>query len=444
MFEIVYETIGCLEILIFLILIRKYIYLEKGFESTKGWRLFFGLFVLSQILGIVLDKSDEFNIFITFLFFIGYSFVTRPRNKIRAIFLVIPITGMMLSVIMVPYSIVYLFSDSMETIINANTTTWVWVDVAFWFVLIWFIIKGKTWRVKFNQVARYRVLARWERNLLNGTGMLLFLFFMLVVCIDSLGVPSAYAKGFVVSGMIAVVLLETAIVAMVMQGNHKMYFQNLAIVNEHYLKTQLEHFKTYQQTQIQTRRIRHDMKNHIACLYQLMQQQNFNEAKKYIAALNEQVEHIDHELHTGNDIVDAIVNEKRTLATQYNIHIVVDGQMGSLQVEAIELCTIFSNALDNAIEALMSSSIKTKEIQIDFKTKNLMQFIMFRNPIESGQYNEGLHSTKGDPIHHGFGLDNINLAVKKYNGQMACRVEEEAGQQYFVLEIILFFNEISH
>jgi hypothetical protein len=344
---------------------------------------------------------------------------------------------MMLSVVMIPFSIVYLFSASMETIINASTTTWVWLDVVFWLMFISFIIKGKAWRAKFNQV--HRVLARWERNLLNATGTLLFLFFMLIVCIDGLALPSVYAKGFVVAGMIAVALLETAIVAMVMQGNHKTYFQNLAMVNEHYLKAQLEHFKAYQQTQIQTRRIRHDMKNHIACLYQLMEQQNFSEAEKYIAALNEQVEHIDNELHTGNEILDAIVNEKSTLAKQYNIHITVNGQMGPSQVEAIELCTIFSNALDNAIEALIASSVKTKEIQIEFKTKNLMQLIMFRNPIDKGQCNEGFRSTKREPICHGFGLENINLAVKKYKGQMACRVETEEEQQYFILEIILFF-----
>ncbi|WP_312650242.1 sensor histidine kinase [Aminipila sp.] len=313
-------------------------------------------------------------------------------------------------------------------------------DIIFWISFILFLWKGKNWRRCFDEVIQNRTLSKWERNLINTTGLFLLMFSVLVVCVDEFKIASLYAKCFVGFSILIVAFLETSIIAMVIQGNGKTYFQQAAILNEHYLKAQLEHFRTYQETQRETRRVHHDMKNHIACLYNLILEGKYDETNKYILGLNTQIEQIDRELHTGNDIVDAIVNEKLANAKKDQISISIEGKLGYLTVDAMDLCTIFSNSIDNAVEALKESYVPEKEMQIQFKQQNAMQFLMFRNPVEQGKSTLTFSTTKGDYINHGFGLGNIRMAVEKYKGYMEYYLENDGKQNYFVLEIILFVH----
>ncbi|WP_277409406.1 sensor histidine kinase [Lacrimispora xylanisolvens] len=227
---------------------------------------------------------------------------------------------------------------------------------------------------------------------------------------------------------------------MVIQGNGKIYFQQTAVLNEHYLKVQLEHFKAYQETQKETRRVYHDMKNHINCVYNLIQQGRYEETGNYLMDLNTQIQNIKKELYTGNDIVDAIMNEKLSNASNNNISISIDGKLGYLPVNPIDLCTIFSNAADNGIEALKDSSILDKVLEIRFKKQGEMQWIMFRNPVKYSRAAFLPVTSKGDYSNHGFGLVNIRMAVEKYKGHMEYRLEADGDLTYFVLEILLFVH----
>lgn len=430
-----YSIIYSVEFLISLILISKYIYFEKGLKKRKDFIVFFSGFLISSFIVFFFNRSGNLNILLAFIFFIIYLFITRKKRKIRGIFLVFPISGMLFSFIILPIAFLYLFSSSMEKI----GSNWLMLfDVVFWICLGLFIWKGKKWRIKYDELAKNRFLAKWERNLLNAVGLFFLLFSMLIVSIDQMKIASLYAKCFVAFGIVIVIFLECSIIAMIIQGNNRQYFENVALLNEYYLKAQLKHFQIYQKMQKETRRVHHDMKNHITCLYSLIAEQKYEESKEYIQKLNEQVEHIDQELHSGNPIIDAILNEKNATAKQECIHITVDGRLGKVKMDAIDLCTIFSNALDNAMEALNSSNLEKKEIQVDLKTKNSIQFFKFQNPVEKSKRQDSFFTTKKDYKNHGFGLGNIRMTVEKYHGKMEYQVISKDGEDYFILEIMAF------
>lgn len=438
MFKEVYMFIGSIEIFILLILIGRYLYCEKLFHNSRTWYLFFGTFLFTEVAFGILDNSGVSKVVLPFFFFSIFIFITREKHKIRGLFLVVPIAGLMLSILIIPIFFLYLFSKSMNVIIETDTIWMGMFDIIFWISFILFLWKGKSWRKRLDEIINNRILSKWERNLINGTGLFLFIFSILVLSVDELKIASLYAKCFVGFGILIVIFLEASIIAMVIQGNGKTYFQQAAMINEHYLKTQLEHFKTYQETQRETRRVHHDMKNHIACLYNLIQEKKYEEAGKYITDLSAQVQQIDKELHSGNDIVDAILNEKYANAKKDHITIFIDGRFGCFPIAAIDLCTIFSNAIDNAVEALRNSSVSNKEIQIEFKQQNGMQFVRFQNPVEQSKSNHTFLTAKRDSINHGFGLGNIKMAVEKYKGQMDYHIETFRDQDFFILEIILF------
>ena len=437
MFEKVYMIMGCTELLLLMILIGKYIYFELFFKHLRSWCVYLVLFISFEILLCFYDKEGLVQIALSFAFFSGLVFLTRRSKKIRGLFIVIPIAGMIFSFVIIPVSLLFLFSESMSSIID-QSTAWMWVyDVIFWIGFCLFF-----WKVKkhLDELIMNRTLLNWERSLINMTGFFLFIFTLLLICVDDFKITSFYARCFAGSGIFIIAFLEASIIAMVIQGNGKVYFQQAAVLNEHYLKVQLEHFKTYQETQRETRRVYHDMKNHISCLHNLILQGRYEETGNYLMELNTQIQNINKELYTGNDIVDAIINEKLSNAVRDQISISIDGKLGYLAVDPIDLCTIFSNAADNGIEALRGSLISYKVLEIHFKRQGEMQWIMFRNPVKHRNPELLSVTTKGDCINHGFGLGNIRMAVEKYKGHMEYRLENEGDLQYFVLEILLFVH----
>lgn len=437
MLEKAYIVMGCTELLLIMILIGRYIYFEQLLHHIRSWCIYLTFFLICEVLTCFMNNESLTLIALPFVFFSGLIFFTRKSKKIRGIFITVPITGMIFSLLIVPVSLIFLFSESMISTID-HSSAWLWIyDVLFltgFFLFFWKVKK------RFDESVIDRALSNWERNLINMTGLFLFIFTMLIVCVDEFKIASFYSKCFVGSGIFIIIFMEASIIAMVIQGNGKIYFQQTAVLNEHYLKVQLEHFKTYQETQKETRRVYHDMKNHISCVYNLIQQGRYEETGNYLMDLNTQIQNIKKELYTGNDIVDAIMNEKLSIASNNNITISIDGKLGYLPVNPIDLCTIFSNAADNGIEALRDSHISDKVLEIRFKRQGEMQLIMFRNPVRRRGTAFLSVTTKGDYINHGFGLGNIRLAVEKYQGHMEYHLENEGDLQYFVLEILLFVH----
>ena len=437
MFEKAYLIMGCTELLLLMILISKYIYFEQLLHHVRSWCIYLMLFLVCEVLASFMNNGDLSQIALPFVFFSGIIFFTRKSKKIRGIFITVPVTGMILSLVILPVSLIFLFSGSMISTID-HSASWMWIyDILFLSGFFLFF-----WKVKrrFDESVINRTLSTWERNLINMTGLFLFIFTLLIVCVDEFKIASFYSKCFVGSGIFIIVILEASIIAMVIQGNGKIYFQQTAVLNEHYLKVQLEHFKAYQETQKETRRVYHDMKNHINCVYNLIQQGRYEETGNYLMDLNTQIQNIKKELYTGNDIVDAIMNEKLSNASNNNISISIDGKLGYLPVNPIDLCTIFSNAADNGIEALKDSSILDKVLEIRFKKQGEMQWIMFRNPVKYSRAAFLPVTSKGDYSNHGFGLVNIRMAVEKYKGHMEYRLEADGDLTYFVLEILLFVH----
>ena len=103
MLKLIYTTVGNLEILIFMLLIASYIYLEKGAFDRKWWRIFWGMFVSLEILTFLLDQTGEWCTIYPFLFLSGYLWSVRKVHRIRGLFLIVPITGIVVPVACVPF-----------------------------------------------------------------------------------------------------------------------------------------------------------------------------------------------------------------------------------------------------------------------------------------------------------------------------------------------------
>lgn len=441
MIESIYTILGTIEVFIFLLLIARFIFFEKGFQSKSGWIRFFCVFLVTQILGMFIDKGEMISIFLPFLFLVVYIIANREKHRIRGIFLLFPIVGIMFSIPTIMISFAYLFFNHRSMITENIEFVDIWMDAICMVFLMILFLKRKTWKKQYGELIENRVLEKWEKFIICFVGLFLLMLAILVLCVDELNLSSIYATVFVILGMMMMLLLLIAIAAIILQGNGKFYFQNTAKMNEYYLEAQLKHFRTYQEAQKETRRMKHDMKNHISCIYYLMKDKKYERAETYIEEIHTELQEIDKEIHCGNDIIDAIINEKYAVAAKQNIRIVCDGYTGTLKIRPIDLCSIVANAIDNAIEALDTKSIEDKVIKIEIKRHESIIYFTFVNEIESENNRiPDLRTKKRDTMNHGFGLKNINRVVQFYNGQVRYEVKFMGEKYFFVLEVMLFEN----
>ena len=106
-----------------------------------------------------------------------------------------------------------------------------------------------------------------------------------------------------------------------------------------------------------------------------------------------------------------------------------------LGLETVDLCTIFGNALDNAIESCEKiADWKQREIRLKVCRMQGFLAIYVENPYVQEPRREGerLLSTKRDQENHGYGLQGIREAVRRYGGEM----DTEMKDGFFTLTLL--------
>lgn len=151
MFEKAYLIMGCTELLLLMILISKYIYFEQLLHHVRSWCIYLMLFLVCEVLVCFMNNEDLSQIALPFVFFSGMIFFTRKSKKIRGIFLTVPVTGMILSLVILPVSLIFLFSGSMISTID-HSTAWMWIyDILFLIGFFLFFWKVKRRLIRFKK-----------------------------------------------------------------------------------------------------------------------------------------------------------------------------------------------------------------------------------------------------------------------------------------------------
>lgn len=163
---------------------------------------------------------------------------------------------------------------------------------------------------------------------------------------------------------------------------------------------------------------RHDIKNHLICLNNLLEQKKTEQAISYMSSLTNTVKQFDDPVQTGNEYADALLCVKYAEATAANIKLSLEMAIPPDGfIEPVDLCCILSNAFDNAIAACghltdgdkwITARAFTKQGQLVITVKNSKpHFVTVIN---------GEVFPKKITADHGLGLDTVNAVVEKYGG----------------------------
>ncbi|MDU7965048.1 MAG: ATP-binding protein [Clostridium perfringens] len=163
--------------------------------------------------------------------------------------------------------------------------------------------------------------------------------------------------------------------------------------------------------------------------------------KKYIDSLNLEIDKLNLGFNTGNEVLDVILNNKREKCVENNISLKVFIDFSKVNfIEYFDICTIFSNCIDNAIEACKKiKDNNNRYISLKCNCVNNFYIIKIENSKTNKikKLNGDFLTDKKDKFLHGIGLKNIKLALEKYNGEITI----EPSEDKFILKMLIPINQ---
>lgn len=208
---------------------------------------------------------------------------------------------------------------------------------------------------------------------------------------------------------------------------------------EQAFKAQYNYYKNYSENLEMMNIKYHDIKHQIEGL----KGENSAEKKEqWIRSIEEELEDFRPNYETGNYILDTILSSKLIKCKKLNIKFtcVVNGELLKF-LHILDLCNIFGNALDNAIEgAALVDSTQNRMIHLKVFSKCGFVYISLENsaPHKITMKNGYPVTTKEDRKNHGFGVKSIMHTIKKYHGEILFSSEEDmfSAQMIFPIKIV--------
>lgn len=201
------------------------------------------------------------------------------------------------------------------------------------------------------------------------------------------------------------------------------------------LKSQYDQYRNYQDSMEFIHVKYHDLKHQIAGL---RIETDEEKRKKWLDAMEEEVSTFETMQRTGNQVLDTILAAKIFHCRKNDISItcVADGKLLDF-MHVMDICSIFGNVLDNAIEHVTLIPEKEKRlIHVTVASRKNFVLIKVENYCDTPVYKDDralIKTTKADKDNHGFGLSSIRAAAEKYGGVV------DFGQQndWFYLTILI-------
>lgn len=180
------------------------------------------------------------------------------------------------------------------------------------------------------------------------------------------------------------------------------------------------------------KRIQHDLKNHLL----LIKENNVIKNTEYYNEVLEIVQN-DKTVLSGCNVFDVLINEKKKLAKVHGIAfqvLVIKDISGLNYIKERDLCSIFGNVLDNAIEN--ATGVVDAYVDIKVDVINYFFYMIISNSFDPKNIKEiagKLQSSKHNQDIHGIGLESVKISLEKCEGYMKI----EHYNSTFTVEIMI-------
>lgn len=222
--------------------------------------------------------------------------------------------------------------------------------------------------------------------------------------------------------------------------------RNRRAVLEKQIVSMEEHARELERLYSGVRSMKHDMKNQLAVLGNLiMRQDGVEEIPGYLEQLGRTLGKLDLPFQTGNTVVDSLLSMKYHEACEkipeirFEAHDLIFPK--ECRIQSTDICIILGNALDNAIEACekLPEDTASRECYIRLYSSCCQDMLLltvensFNGILKVDQDSSFPATTKPDSKAHGIGMHNIKTAAEQYQGG----VSWEADDGGFTLTVML-------
>lgn len=177
------------------------------------------------------------------------------------------------------------------------------------------------------------------------------------------------------------------------------------------------YYEQLERQQAQVRRLRHDMANHLQALASLP-----DEARaSYLEQLLDSPALHSARKWSDNNVVNAVLSAKAEQMEMEHIRADLSAPLPCLlPFTDVDLCALFANSLDNAIEACRKLPQAERRITLKARVDKGLFVLQVKNPRTGDLLREGgrFRTTKTDSSNHGLGLAGIESITEKYRGSM--------------------------
>lgn len=174
----------------------------------------------------------------------------------------------------------------------------------------------------------------------------------------------------------------------------------------------------------ETRMIRHDIKNHLTAVAMLIDDGKIEDARKYLDDISSEMDKARPPVNTGSLVLDSLLFRKSSDMAKKDITLNTEffADFSGNQISEYDLCSIFGNILDNAIEACEKLPPEKRYINLKVKRQLDMICIICENPYV--EINDDLSTQKADKAYHGFGLKRVRKAAESYSGDVNIKSDD--------------------
>ncbi|MDI7815698.1 ATP-binding protein [Clostridioides difficile] len=204
-------------------------------------------------------------------------------------------------------------------------------------------------------------------------------------------------------------------------------------------KTNLEHnyYQNVKNNYIKTKELYHDMKNHLICIKEMSK--NNYDTTNYIKNLEKKLDEYNTMFDTGNIALNIILKEKKELCIKKEIRFITGIDFTQCNfINEEDVCSIFANAIDNAIEACDKIKEGNKSISLQGRLINNFFAIKISNTKSNAiiEKNNNFITSKKNKEFHGLGIKSIKNTLEKYAGTSTI----EFTDTMFALNILIPLN----
>lgn len=179
--------------------------------------------------------------------------------------------------------------------------------------------------------------------------------------------------------------------------------------------------------------LRHDMRHFCAAISAYIDSGECDKAKEYISGIISYVDETAMHKFCKNEIVNMILSsyenvmEENRIDFKYSICI-----PEQLPVSDVDLTSILSNALENAINAVLPMETEKRHITLHLRTDDGKLLISLKNTFaEKPVFTDGIPNSSKEG--HGFGTQSIRYVTEKLNGNCQFSVKDD----WFILRVVL-------